>query len=213
MLFAPGMRRLFSTHPSLEDRLKAIDPQLRCSGVRPRSSGADTRGRAGQGSGGAETNIRRTVAVGDQHTGRDGGCGSGCQSWHRSYAGGAGHSQIVARSRRGCRRSSEFGAGTVAGVGARYQSRGARAAAAIHRCARPTLETADGIAQLLSAVDALEPEQRMPALLRAIPALRQLTRDERMQMMSTLNGMLQREGRVSLAQLCAAQAGAGSPER
>ena len=38
----------------------------------------------------------------------------------------------------------------------------------------------------------------MPALLRAFPALRQLTRDERMQLMSCLNGMLQREGSMSL---------------
>jgi hypothetical protein len=38
----------------------------------------------------------------------------------------------------------------------------------------------------------------MPALLRTFPALRQSTREERMQLMSTLNGMLQRDGRVSL---------------
>ncbi|MGH6610995.1 MAG: hypothetical protein ACRECQ_12145 [Burkholderiaceae bacterium] len=38
----------------------------------------------------------------------------------------------------------------------------------------------------------------MPVLLRAVPALHQLTREERMQLMSCLNGMLQREGRVSL---------------
>jgi hypothetical protein len=57
---------------------------------------------------------------------------------------------------------------------------------------------AEAIGQLQPAVDALHPEQRMPALLRAFPALRQLTREERMQLMSCLNGMLQREGRVSL---------------
>jgi Zn-dependent protease with chaperone function len=28
MLFAPGMRRMFATHPALEDRIKAIDPQF-----------------------------------------------------------------------------------------------------------------------------------------------------------------------------------------
>ena len=38
----------------------------------------------------------------------------------------------------------------------------------------------------------------MPALFRTFPALRQLTRDERMQLMSVLNGMLQREGRMSI---------------
>jgi hypothetical protein len=57
---------------------------------------------------------------------------------------------------------------------------------------------ASAISQLESAVDALESEQRMPALFGAFPALRQLTREERLQLTSCLNGMLQREGRVSL---------------
>ena len=38
----------------------------------------------------------------------------------------------------------------------------------------------------------------MPALFGAFPALRQLTREDRMQLIACLNGMLQREGRVSL---------------
>jgi hypothetical protein len=57
---------------------------------------------------------------------------------------------------------------------------------------------ASAVSQLESAIDALEPEQRMPALFGAFPALRQLTREERLQLISCLNGMLQREGRVSL---------------
>jgi hypothetical protein len=59
-------------------------------------------------------------------------------------------------------------------------------------------QVAHAIAELQDAIDALEPEQRMPALLRAFPALRQLTREDRLKLMSCLNGMLQREGRVSL---------------
>jgi hypothetical protein len=47
-------------------------------------------------------------------------------------------------------------------------------------------------------VDALEPEQRIPALLRGFPALRQLTHEERVQLMACLNGMLPRDGNVSL---------------
>ncbi|HEY6644747.1 MAG TPA: hypothetical protein VIZ63_21640 [Povalibacter sp.] len=38
----------------------------------------------------------------------------------------------------------------------------------------------------------------MPVLMHAFPALRQLTREERMQLMACLNGMLQREGGMSL---------------
>lgn len=38
----------------------------------------------------------------------------------------------------------------------------------------------------------------MPVLMHAFPSLRQLTREERMKLMACLNGMLQREGRISL---------------
>jgi hypothetical protein len=51
---------------------------------------------------------------------------------------------------------------------------------------------------LLTEVTALAPEQRLPVLLGSFPALRQLTREERLQLMACLNGMLQREGRPSL---------------
>lgn len=54
------------------------------------------------------------------------------------------------------------------------------------------------VGSLVGDVDSLEPQQRLPVLMHASPALRQLTRDERMQLMACLNGMLQREGRMSL---------------
>jgi hypothetical protein len=50
----------------------------------------------------------------------------------------------------------------------------------------------------MSHVDALLPQQRMPVLMHAFPALRQLTREERIRLIACLNGMLQQEGRVSL---------------
>ena len=59
-------------------------------------------------------------------------------------------------------------------------------------------DVAREVATLLADVDALEPQQRMPVLTHAFPALRQLTRDERVQLMACLNGMLQREGTLSL---------------
>jgi hypothetical protein len=51
---------------------------------------------------------------------------------------------------------------------------------------------------LMTEVALLAPEQRLPVLLISFPALRQLTREERLQLMASLNGMLQREGRPSL---------------
>lgn len=54
------------------------------------------------------------------------------------------------------------------------------------------------VAALEADVDSLEPEQRMPALLRVFPALRQLTREQRLQLMSCLNSLLAGDRRVSL---------------
>jgi Zn-dependent protease with chaperone function len=47
-------------------------------------------------------------------------------------------------------------------------------------------------------ITSLQPQQRIPAQMRAFAALRQLTHAERLQLLSCLNGMLQREGRLSL---------------
>jgi hypothetical protein len=54
------------------------------------------------------------------------------------------------------------------------------------------------IASLESAIASLQPQQKIPAQMQAFAALRQLTSEERMQLMSCLNGMLQREGKLSL---------------
>jgi Zn-dependent protease with chaperone function len=54
------------------------------------------------------------------------------------------------------------------------------------------------IAALDSAIASLQPQQKIPAQMRAFAALRQLTHEERLQLLSCLNGMLQREGRLSL---------------
>ena len=54
------------------------------------------------------------------------------------------------------------------------------------------------IENLLPAIDSLAPMQRMPALLRAFPALHQLGRRERQELLKCLNELLIREGRVSI---------------
>jgi Zn-dependent protease with chaperone function len=51
---------------------------------------------------------------------------------------------------------------------------------------------------LLPAVDTLTAAQKMPALLQAFPALHQLGRQERQDLLKCLNGLLIREGRVSI---------------
>ena len=54
------------------------------------------------------------------------------------------------------------------------------------------------IEALLSAIDSLTAIQRMPALLQAFPALHQLGRKEREELLRCLNALLIREGRVSI---------------
>jgi DNA replicative helicase MCM subunit Mcm2 (Cdc46/Mcm family) len=63
---------------------------------------------------------------------------------------------------------------------------------------RLTPQIAAATAVLERDVDALEPEQRIPALLRGFAALRQLTHEDRVQLMACLNGMLPGEGNVGL---------------
>jgi Zn-dependent protease with chaperone function len=47
-------------------------------------------------------------------------------------------------------------------------------------------------------VEELAPELRLPALMQTFPALRQLPREERLRLLACLNGMLQREGELSV---------------
>jgi hypothetical protein len=47
-------------------------------------------------------------------------------------------------------------------------------------------------------IASLQPQQKIPTQMRAFAALRQLTHEERSQLLACLNGMLQREGKLSL---------------
>jgi hypothetical protein len=55
------------------------------------------------------------------------------------------------------------------------------------------------MARLQAQVDALAPEQRLPAVLRTLPALRQTPRVERQRLLAALNAMLQRAGGASIS--------------
>jgi Zn-dependent protease with chaperone function len=200
MLFAPGMSRFFATHPALEDRLKAIDPRFdpkeferaRADLVRiAEQKQADPAAKQTSGE-----RLESLINV----------SGAGASATVAALVGNPGtiHMQVARDIRKSLpdaivtasRHANSAQALLLAlALDSNAESRERQQLFISQQLGS---QTAGGVTGLLSAVDALEPEQRMPALLRAIPALRQLTRDERMQMMSTLNGMLQREGRVSL---------------
>nr|WP_298718864.1 M48 family metallopeptidase [uncultured Steroidobacter sp.] len=200
MLFAPGMSRFFATHPPLEERLKAIDPRFDPKEFeRARAEMARIAEQKKADLAEKQTSVERLESLLNVP-------GVAASTSVARLVGNPGtiHMQVA----RDIRKSLPDA--VVAASHHAYSARALLLALALDSNAEARerqrqfisrqlgSQVADAIAELLTGVDSLEPEQRMPALLGAIPALRQLTRDERMQLMSTLNGMLQREGRVSL---------------
>ena len=198
MLFAPGMSRLFATHPAIEDRLKAIDPQFDAKDLdRARAQLVLASERARVEAAPKPSSAQKLESLINV---------PGAAAAVAGLVGNPGtvHMQ-VARDIRKSLPDDIVAAGRHPDsarallLGLAFDSNTVVRERQQHYIAKQIgAQTADAIAQLQSAIDALEPEQRMPALFRTFPALRQLTREERLQLLSGLNGMLQREGHVSL---------------
>ncbi|HEY0943188.1 MAG TPA: M48 family metallopeptidase [Steroidobacter sp.] len=197
MLFAPGMSRLFATHPKLEDRLKAIDPRFDPKEIdRVRAQlllEAEQKRAATAAKPQAAEKLESLINV--PGAAAVAGLVGNPATIHMQVARDIRKSlpeEIVAASHYpNSARALLLGLALDSNPEARERQRD-------YISQQLGYQTADSIAGLLHAIDALEPEQRMPALFGSIPALRQLTRDERLRLMAALNGMLQREGRVSL---------------
>ncbi|MBL8268251.1 M48 family metallopeptidase [Steroidobacter sp.] len=199
MLFAPGMSRFFATHPALEDRLKAIDPRFDPKEFeRARAELINAAEQAKK-----EVAPKPTSAERLESLIKIPGAAPAAVA---ALVGNPGtvHMQVARDIRKSLPEA-------IVAAGAHPDSarvlllslaldpnEDARERQKQFIAKQIGGQVAANVGELQCFVDALEPEQRMPALLRAFPALRQLTRDERMQLMSALNGMLQREGQVSL---------------
>jgi Zn-dependent protease with chaperone function len=199
MLFAPGMSRLFATHPPLLERLKAIDPrfdakEIDAARARMISAAAMEEAEPVQAPSRAGT-LDSLIAL-----------PATAPSVVAELVGnpGTAHMQLAREIRQSL-------PDTIATAGRHPQSaRALLLALALDANPQARERQKRIIAQRLSAqiatltaaleheVDALEPEQRIPALLRGFPTLRQLTREERLQLMACLNGMLPQDGPVSL---------------
>jgi Zn-dependent protease with chaperone function len=197
MLFAPGISRFFATHPDLEERLKAIDPhfdrrefvqaEARLAAIaddpietlEPRSTAAER----------LESLINVPAAaqvaalVGNPSTV---------------------HMQLAQRIRESlpealvaATRHTESARGLLFALAldTELAARDRQLRFVAQQIGAPTAVLANALS---AQVAALAPEQRLPTLMAAFPTLRQLSRDERLQVMSCLNSMLQREGRPSL---------------
>lgn len=198
MLFAPAMSRLFATHPTLEGRLKAIDPRF------DKREFAEVRARLAS----AEPAVNESVTAGTSSAaGRlDSLIGIPPAAAVAQLVGNPGtmHMEVAQEIRQSLPDSLSIAGRHPAGARALFLSFALDTDPAARQRQQRFIaqqlgaDVANAMAGVLSEVDALQPQQRMPVLMHAFPALRQLTREERMKLMACLNGMLQREGRISL---------------
>lgn len=199
MMFAPGIDRFFATHPPLLQRLKAIDPrfnesefaEMRTSLARsaasaeledkpPQSAAERLEGMLGT------TLLPATMAsqlVGNPQTAHI----ELAQTIRKSLP-----ETLVVASRHPENARALL---LALALDTEPQTRDRQLKFLAAQLGAPVT---DAMVPLLPDIDALLAQQRLPVLSSAFPALRQLTREQRTQLISALNGMLQREGRLSL---------------
>ncbi len=199
MLFAPGMSRLFATHPALEDRLKAIDPRF------DKREFSDMRAKLD-----AQRQIAEESAIEEAATpARKLESLIAIPTAAGAMAGLVGnpgtlHMEMAQEIRQSLPESLSVAGRHPVAARALFLALALDSQPPVRERQRTFIarqlgtEVAEATAALQGDVDALWPQQRMPVLMHAFPALRQLTRDERMRLMACLNGMLQREGSMSL---------------
>lgn len=199
MLFAPGMSRLFATHPSLERRLKALDPRF--------DSGEFAEARARLAAARESSISEQAVAEAASAAERlDSLIGAPAAASVAQLVGNPGtmHMEVAQEIRQSLPDSLSIAGRHPASARALFLALALDTnPAARERQLRFIAQqlgsgVADAMTGLVNDVDTLLPQQRMPVLMHAFPTLRQLTREERMKLMACLNGMLQREGPISL---------------
>jgi Zn-dependent protease with chaperone function len=196
MLFAPGMSRMFATHPPLEARIRAIDPQFNPREFeKVRQQLVNSAAAADEPTPAKARDLSDLIALPAMQ-------GSSVASLVGNPA--TAHIQVAQSLRDSLPANIILAARQPASARALLLGlaldRDAEARERQKRFIALQLgnEIAQQIAQLEPTISALQPQQRIPAQMTAFAALRQLTPDERMQLMSCLNGMLQREGKLSL---------------
>ena len=197
MLFAPGMSRFFATHPALVDRLKAIDPRFdpkEIDSARARmaaQAAAEVESPPAAKAAGSKSLIDLPVAGPAMVAELVGNPGTAHMQLAREIRESLPEAIVAAGRHPQSARALLLALALDSNPEIRARQKQAIAL-------RLTPEVAAVTGALEPQVDALEPEQRIPALLRGFPALRQLTHEERVQLMACLNGMLPRDGNVAL---------------
>jgi Zn-dependent protease with chaperone function len=197
MLFAPGIKRFFATHPDLEERLKAIDPrfnkrefaeaQARLAATPADIAEPPTPGRSAAARLEDVINVPAFAQVADLV----GNPGTAHMRAAKRMRESLPESLVVASRHPDAARALLLALAVESDANVRERQ--------LRFIAQQLGEqTAKAAGELMSDVAALAAEQRLPMLLALFPTLRQLGHDERLQLMSCLNGMLQREGHPSL---------------
>ncbi|MGE0031592.1 MAG: M48 family metallopeptidase [Steroidobacteraceae bacterium] len=200
MLFAPGLARAFSTHPPLEERIREIDPRfdpkefelmrrrmnderLQAQEEAARNQPAAAARLSGMLEGAmvlAPAAVAQLVAnPGTEHV---------LQTQGLLASLPAGFQQAV-RQPENC--AALF---IALALDLSPDTRHRQLAFLLQQMGG---EFHDAVQAQLPQVDSLTAVQRMPALLQVFPALRQLSRAERIALLKCLNGLLTREGRAS----------------
>lgn len=201
LLFAEGVTRAFATHPPLEERIREIDPSFRPGEFeamrtrmnRERAQATEHESRPQADAAGRLDNLLQGAIVlapaaiaqlvanpGTTHVQR-------AQELRVSLP-----EAITAAAGNAERARALF---LALALDATEDARGRQLAFIEQHMGRDQRQAIEAI---LPAVDSLRPAQRMPALLQAFPALHQLGRQERQDLLKCLNELLIREGRVSI---------------
>ncbi len=202
MLFAPGVKRLFATHPPLVERIRGIDPRFEAAefGVvrrkmldasaltEPQTEAvkqADAARRLGELlAGGIVLSPAAAVGlVGNPGTAH-------VQAAHELHD--ALPAAVVAATRQQGPAAALF---LALALDANAESRGRQLAFIGQQLGPKSMQSVEG---MLPLVDSLPAVQRMPVLLRTFPALRQFGQRERERLLRLLNAFLSREGGVSV---------------
>jgi Zn-dependent protease with chaperone function len=197
MLFAPGMSRFFATHPALVERLKAIDPRFdpkEIDGARARMAAqvaVEVEPPSAAKPAGSKSMIDLPTAAPAMVAELVGNPGTAHMQLAREIRESLPEAIVAAGRHPQSARALLLALALDSNPEIRARQKQVITL-------RLTAEVAAVTGALAPHVDALEPEQRSPALLRGFPALRQLTHEERVQLMACLNGMLPREGDVAL---------------
>lgn len=199
MMFAPGIDRFFATHPPLLERLKAIDPRFN------ESEFAEMKVRLARQESSAELEEKSVKSSAERLEGMLGTTlGSATMASQLVGNPQTAHIELAQTIRRSlpqslvvAARHPENARALLLALALETEAQ-ARDRQLRYLAAQLGAPVTDALMPLLPDIDALQPQQRLPVLSSAFPALRQLTREQRTQLISTLNGMLQREGHLSL---------------